>query len=102
MRHFETPEIRRRKLSWGEIVFSSKFHITVNTPDYTIVFHRYGAPAGHYTKEWQAFRIELIRRKLPTIYDVYKKANYYEITHFIKEVHLDAGSNRKIKLGENR
>lgn len=102
MKHFETNKIRRRKLAWGEIIFTSKFCITVETSQYTIIFHRYGAPSGHYCKEWQAFRRELIRRNLPSLYDVYRYANYYEITNFVKGSSLDRGNNTKIKLGEEQ
>ncbi len=99
---FEAKGTRKRRLDWGEIIFTNKFCITVKTSQYTIIFHRYGAPSGHYMKEWRAFRRELIRRKLPSLYDVYRYANNYEITHYVKGVSLDTGVDRKIKLGENR
>ena len=102
MASFEAEKIRERKLVWGRIIFSSKSHITVITPQYTIIFHQFGAPANHYYTAWRLFRQELTRRKLESLYDVYKYANRYDITHFVKGSSLDRGSDTKIKLGEEQ
>ncbi len=91
-------KITERKLTWGTIIFSSNYHITVITPSFTAIFHRFGTEKGDYSRSWQRFRKELTRRKLNTVYDVYKYANYYEVTHFVKGTGVDRGSDRRIKL----
>jgi hypothetical protein len=99
---FESGLITERKFAWGSIVFSSKYHITVITPFCTAVFHRWGAPHGHYTKSWRLFRQELLRRNLTNIYDVYKYANRYDITHFVKGTGVDLRSDETIKSEEEK
>ena len=96
MTQFEIKKIRERKFDWGRIIFSSRHHITVETPQYTIIFHQFSAPAQSYYKEWRVFRQELTRRNLESLYDVYKYANRYSISHFVKGVSLDDGVGRKI------
>ena len=80
---FESGLDKEHKFAWGSI-FSNKYYITVITPSFTVIFHRWGAPRGHYTKCWRLFRQELLRRKINSIYDVYRYANKYDITHFVK------------------
>lgn len=92
------PKITERKFAWGTIIFSSNYHITVETPSFVAVFHRFGTEKGDYKRSWQPFRRELTRRKLSSVYDVYKIANYYEVTHFVKGSEVDRGSDGRIKL----
>lgn len=73
-----------RNLPWGRIIFSSREHITVETEYTTVIFHRFFAPKGHYSQCWKPFRQEITRRRLDSIYDVYRYAERYEITYFTK------------------
>ncbi|MBR0431228.1 hypothetical protein IJJ05_02990 [Candidatus Saccharibacteria bacterium] len=91
-------KITERRFTWGTIIFSSNYHITVITPSFTAIFHRFGTEKGDYKKSWQPFRKELTRRRLNSVYDVYKYANYYEVTHFVKGTWVDRGSDGHIKL----
>ena len=86
MGRFEAKHLKIREFNWGRIIFNDKFHLTVQTPRYHIIFHRYGAPHGDYTKSWRLFRQQLLRRKLPNFYDVYKYANHYDIASFVQGV----------------
>ena len=103
MSRFEVGNLKERKLAWGKIMFTNKYYVTVETPTLTILFHRYGAPKGHY-KSWSYFRQALMVRKLNDIYDVYKYANKFDIIHFVKETRL-AGQhkldNTRSKNGKN-
>lgn len=96
MRCFEVGSARERKLAWGKIMFTDKYHIIVETPTLTIVFHRYGAPKGHY-RLWSKFRQSLIYRDLKDIYDVYKYANRFEVIHFVKRASLDSQKTKQEK-----
>lgn len=91
-------KMNERILPWGKIIFSSTHHITVVTPTFTAIFHRFGAEKGNWTNSWQHFRKELTRRKLNSVYDVYKYANHYEVTHFVKGTGVDLRSDRPVKL----
>lgn len=93
-------KMTERRFAWGTIIFSSNYHVTVITPSFTAIFHRFGTEKGEYGKSWQRFRKELTRRKLNSVYDVYKYANYYEVTHFVKGIGVDRGSDGHIKLEE--
>lgn len=84
MGRFEAKSVKIRKLSWGDIVFRDGYCIEVITPDTTVIFHRYYAQKGNYSGSWADFRRELMRRKLETVYDVYKYADKFEITHNAK------------------
>ena len=92
MSRFEVGSIKERKLAWGKIIFSNKYHITVQTPTMTIIFHRYGAPRGQYYL-WSNFKQALSSRKLEDIYDIYKYANRFDIIHYVKEVHNSRSKN---------
>ena len=100
MGRFEGNCVSSRKLEWGEIIFSDKYHITVVTPTITAVFHRYGAPIGNYSSSWKRFRQELLRRDLKTLYDVYKYANRFEITHFVYGARLAPKKKDSNEKGE--
>ena len=91
-------KMTERRFTWGTIIFSSNYHITVITPSFTAIFHRFGTEKGDYKKSWQPFRKELTRRRLNSVYDVYKYANYYEVAHFVKGTGVDRGSDGHIKL----
>ena len=97
MGRFNVETITIRKFSWGKITFDDKYHVTVETPTITAIFHRYGAPRGHYTGSWSRFRQELMRRDLEDIYEVYKYANRFEITHYVKGVRLAQRSDSGVK-----
>lgn len=99
---YRAKHTRTRKLPWGEIIFNDKYHITVKTSQYTIIFHRYGAPSGDYYNDWRVFRQQLIDRDLPSIYAVYRYANAHEITSFVKEAGVARGVDSKIQWRENR
>ena len=99
MGRFEPGPIKERKLKWGTIKFNDKYHLTVITPDTTIIFHRYGAPEGYY-KLWERFRKEMKRAELTSKYDVYKYANRFDVAHYVKEVRLASRNDGKIKCKE--
>lgn len=88
MGRYSANTIEKRSLKWGYITFGHKQRILVDTPEMTIVFHRYGAPRGHYVNSWIKFHQALKSRKLESIYDVYKYADRYDISHFVKSYHL--------------
>ena len=96
------PKAKERKLAWGRIVFNDKYHITVESPPYIIIFHRYGAPRGNYGTSWRLFRQEIRRRRLESIYDVYRYAEKYDVTHYVKRVRVAQRSDRSIELGKER
>lgn len=98
---FESNLDKEHKFAWGSIVFSNKYHITVITPLYTVIFHRWGAPRGHYTKCWRLFRQELLRRNIESIYDIYKYADKYDITHFVSYTKVGLGNDKKLKSKED-
>lgn len=103
MRRFEVGNTRERELPWGKIMFTNKYYITVETPTLTILFHRYGAPKGHY-RLWSYFRQALMSRELEDIYDVYKYANKFDVLHFVKETRLVEKhhlTNTRSKNGKN-
>ena len=99
MGRFESGPIKERKLKWGTIKFNDKYHLTVITPETTVIFHRYGTPDGYY-KLWERFRKEMKRADLSNKYDVYKYANRFDVTHYVKEVRLASRNDRKIKYKE--
>ena len=100
MGRFKSGQITERKLEWGSIIFNDKYHITVKTSFCTAVFHRYGAPQGYYTKYWKLFRQELLRRKLNSVYDVYRYANKFEVTSYVKHTGVVSRDDTKIKSKE--
>lgn len=102
MGRFKSGQITERKLEWGSITFNDKYHITVKTSFYTAIFHRYGAPQGYYSKYWKLFRQELLRRKLNSVYDVYRYANKFEVTSYIKHTGVAQRDDEKIKSEEKR
>ena len=101
MGRFKVGTTNERKFAWGKVIFNDIYHITVETNTITAVFHRYGAPKGHYTESWSRFRKELMRRDLEDIYEVYKYANRFEITHYCKGVKLSSRSDEKVKSKED-
>lgn len=101
MGRFKAGTINERKFTWGKVIFSDIYHITVETPSVTAIFHRYGAPKGHYTESWSRFRKELMRRDLEDIYEIYRYANRFDITHFVKEARLFSGGDAKVKSKED-
>ena len=95
----ETAEIR--EFDWGRIIFKRQT-IAAETPSTTTIFHRFGAPRGNYKESWSLFRQELLRRKINSIFDVYKYAERYEVEHFVKNTRSDEkgganGHNDKAK-----
>lgn len=84
----KSSPVTHREFSWGKIIFSSKKHITVETPTVTIVFHNFGAPKKDYGRSWRLFRQELRRKNLQGLNDVYKYANHFEILHYTKNYRL--------------
>ena len=97
MGRFKVGNISERTFTWGKVIFNDIYHITVETPSITAIFHRYGAPKGHYTESWSRFRQELMRRDLEDIYEIYKYANRFDITHFVKGARLAQRSDEKVK-----
>ena len=100
MGRFKSDTIKERELAWGRITFNNKYCITVETQFCTAIFHRYGAPQGYYTKYWKLFRQELLRRKLNSVYDVYRYANKFEVTSYIKHTGVAPRDDIKIKSEE--
>lgn len=100
MGRFKVGNITERKFAWGKVVFNDIYHITVETPSLIAIFHRYGAPKGHYGESWSRFRQEMMRRDLENLYEVYRYANRFEITHFVKGVDLVQRSDEKVKSKE--
>ena len=82
---FEDVRTKKRCLDWGTITFNDKHHIIVNTPEITVVFHRYGAPKGNYEASWRRFRERLVRAPLCDIYAVHKYACKYDVAYYVKE-----------------
>lgn len=101
MGRFKVGSISERTFKWGKVIFNDTYHITVETPTITAIFHRYGAPKGHYTESWSRFRQELMRRDLESIYEVYRYANRFEVTSFVKGVGLAHRSDEKVKSKED-
>lgn len=101
MGRFKVGSISERTFKWGKVIFNDTYHITVETPTITAIFHRYGAPKGHYTESWSRFRQELMRRDLESIYEVYRYANRFEVTSFVKGVSLAHRSDEKVKSKED-
>ena len=100
MGRFKSDTIKERELAWGRITFNNKYCITVETSFCTTVFHRYGAPQGYYMKHWRLFRQCLLQRKLDSIYDVYRYANRFEVTSYVKNAGVAPRNGGKIKSEE--
>ena len=79
---------RERTFTWGTVEFTSKSTITVTTASYKVVFYYFKEDKGTYTKAWRPFRQEVKRRKLESLYDIYKYADYYGIEYTVKESSL--------------
>ena len=100
MGRFKVGQQSEREFAWGKVIFNDIYHITVETSTMTIIFHRYGAPKGHYAESWSRFRKEMMRRNLKDIYEIYRYANRFEITHFVKGTRLAQRSDEKVKSKE--
>ena len=96
MGRFKAGSQKERKLNWGKVIFSSAYTVIVETPTMTVVFHRYGAPSGYY-RIWEDFRKEMKRANLQSIFDVYKYANRFGVTSYIKETRLPTRGDGRIK-----
>lgn len=88
MGRIKPGRISKRGFSWGTIEFVDKWRIMVEAEGLSIIFHRYGMPKSFYKNNWEKFRAELMRTNLKNLYDVYKYANRYEITHYVSTVKI--------------
>ena len=81
MGRFKVGTINERTFAWGKVIFNDIYHIT--------------------TESWSRFRQELMRRDLESIYEVYRYANRFEVTSFVKGVSLAHRSDEKVKSKED-
>lgn len=102
MGRFKVGDTKERKFAWGKVIFNDKYRITVETSTMTVIFHRFGAPRGHYGEAWSRFRQELMRRDFNNIYEVYRYANRFDITHFVKGVRLASRNDGGVQQNKTK
>lgn len=60
---------------------NSSIYVYPKGYNYGLVFHKYHAPLGTYTKSWKPFKRRLLKIKYLRLSKVFELADYYEILY---------------------
>lgn len=102
MKHvYRAKEITVRELDSLTITFKNceTIWVTPRNSKTSIIFHRWYAPRGQYTREWKPFRRKLFRNKRIDLETCFRLAQQHNIQSVgtTRQIKLEGKVNRKEK-----